>query len=125
MWATARIIEQDWEITGQETLGISGVDDPESPLHGLIPIIPIIDTQMDQIIIQETLRPLRATLIARLDKMIRAADPAQWFEIYLTVFILLSHFEMAAKHCNNFAREVGKPVAFPILYLFPSRLSPI
>lgn len=63
MWSSTRLIEGQRSICGDDTLGVAIVSDPESLLHGTVPIVPIMDTQLDQIVIQEILEPLRDDIL--------------------------------------------------------------
>ncbi|KAL2020429.1 hypothetical protein VTK56DRAFT_8395 [Thermocarpiscus australiensis] len=98
LWAISRIIEIPWEMFGTDTLDVMPVSDPGSPHYGKIPVPPIMDTQLDQIVIQLVLKPLRARVIQKLEQLITPAKPEMWFEIYLSAFILLNHIERLAKH---------------------------
>ncbi|KAK4183081.1 hypothetical protein QBC35DRAFT_508751 [Podospora australis] len=101
LWAISRMIEIPWEMCGgpeDDTLGVSRIEEPENPHHGKIPIPPIMDTQLDQIVIQNILKPLREQVISKFQALITPAKPETWFEIYLAAFIMLNHIERLAKH---------------------------
>ncbi|KAJ4300110.1 hypothetical protein N0V88_002779 [Collariella sp. IMI 366227] len=104
LWAISRMIEIPWEICGPENLGISSINDTASPHHGKIPIPPIMDTQLDQIVIQNILTPLRAKMVEKFENLINPVKPEVWFDIYLSVFILLNHIERLAKHSVGHAK---------------------
>jgi len=104
LWAICRIIEIPWQMCGEDTLGVSRIDDPYSPRYGMIPIPPIMDTQLDQIVIQKFLYPLREKLIKQFEKLISPPYPQHWFDIYLSSFVLLNHIEHLAKHSAFFAK---------------------
>lgn len=105
------MIEDPWEICGADTLGISPVSDTGSPHYGLIPIPPIMDTLLDQIVIQRMLRPLRERVIRKFERLISPPKREAWFETYLSAFILLSHIERLAKHSASHARRHTMPVS--------------
>jgi hypothetical protein len=113
LWAVGRVIEVSWEICGENSLGINPINDPSNPWHNTVPITPLMDTQLDQIAIKAVLDPLKAEVLAKLNEKIYLARPEDWMEIYLCVFILLSHVEMLAAHSNRFARRYGMPVRYP------------
>lgn len=98
------MIEIEWEICGRNTLGISRISDPTNPRNGKIPIPPIMDTQLDQIIITQVLYPLKKKLLDRFEEMITPVRPEDWFEIYLTAFIILNHIERLAEHSARHAK---------------------
>ncbi|KAK0744840.1 hypothetical protein B0T21DRAFT_358540 [Apiosordaria backusii] len=114
MWAVSRMIEIPWEICGQreDTLGMSAVREPENPHNGKIPIPPIMDTLLDQIVIKNFLRPLRERVINKFEQLISPARPEVWFEIYLTAFIILNHIERLAKHSASHARLHSMPTKY-------------
>lgn len=114
LWVACRVIERTWVICGEETLGISRVDDPTStnPWEGTIPITPTMDTQLDQLVIKEILAPLRTKILLELSEKIEQHRPADWFEICLTIFILLSSIEVGSAHGDRFARRYGRPVRY-------------
>ncbi|KAH8892135.1 hypothetical protein GQ53DRAFT_863880, partial [Thozetella sp. PMI_491] len=117
LWSSTRLIESQRSICGPDTLGISAVSDPESPRFGVTPIIPIMDTQLDQIIIQEILEPLRSDILSALDKLVEQHRPETFFESYLTVFILLCSIERNTIAQERFARRhrVGRRFSNPPL----------
>ncbi|KAK3390097.1 hypothetical protein B0H63DRAFT_391292 [Podospora didyma] len=104
LWAVSRMIEIPWEMCGNDTLGVEQIQDPANPHHGKIPIPPIMDTQLDQIVIQAVLVPMRDELVEKFDKITAPPKPGAWFETYLTAFILLNHIERLAKHSVFHAR---------------------
>ncbi|KAF4468527.1 hypothetical protein FALBO_4582 [Fusarium albosuccineum] len=107
MWAYSRVIEKQWKICGDDTLGVSEPTDPKSPWYGFVPVTPLMDVQLDQIVIQQMLNPLRMKLLAKFDATIRDSKPEEWFDCYLTIFILLNHVEAASVHGHNIAKAWG------------------
>jgi hypothetical protein len=107
LWATARVIEIPWQFCGRDTLGTKPVTDPMNPWFGKMRLPPMMDTQLDQIVIQQLLGPLRTKILQLLDKLILNHRPGTWFETYLTIFILLNHTSMLSKHGRRFARTYG------------------
>lgn len=78
----------------------------------MIPVTPIMDTQLDQIVIRGILLPLSGTLLRQLQNMIENHNwPETWFEIYLTSFILMTTAESVAIHGKTFARRYGLTVS--------------
>jgi len=101
------MIEQDWVICGTETLGQLPVSDPESPWYGRVPITPVMDTQLDQIVIQEFLNPLRAELLSGLHNKMYSKQKGNWFEIFLVTFILCLNTEWLLRHSRMNAKRYG------------------
>ena len=127
LFAANRIIERDWRICGAETLGMGVVDDPENPWFEKIPVTPIMDLQLDQIVIQSFLKPLRDPLLQELQVKIYEARKENWFEIFLTISILLTNAERLLQHSRNNAKRYGVQVSLryhvftPGLTLIPQR----
>jgi hypothetical protein len=110
LWAACRVIERSWMMCGEDTLGVERIADPTNPWKGTIPITPTMDTQLDQIVIQYILVPLRSKILTELQDKIKAYRPDTWFEMYLTLFTLLSNIEVGSAHANRFSKRYGLPV---------------
>jgi hypothetical protein len=105
--AVNRMIEISWTFVGQEIPGLAIVEDPESPWFGQRPITPVMDTQLDQIIIQTFLTPLRTRMLEELQaKMIEGRRKDQ-FEIFLTTFILQTNTALLLRHSRLNAIKCG------------------
>ncbi|KAL6713797.1 hypothetical protein ACLMJK_008289 [Lecanora helva] len=113
MWSATRMVEKSWQIVGEDTLGMKTVVDTESPLYNMIPVTPIMNTQLDQIVIQHILEPLRQSILEELNLKVEKGDPRDFYEIYLTIFILLCSIER-----NAFAQ-----IAFAKRYRFGRKFS--
>lgn len=87
------------------------VDDPENPWFEKIPVTPIMDLQLDQIVIQSFLKPLRDSLLQELQVKIYEARKENWFEIFLTISILLTNAERLLQHSRNNAKRYGVRVS--------------
>lgn len=98
-------------MTGADTLGISKITNPTSPHNGKIPIPPIMDTQLDQVVIQNILTPLRKRVVDKFEKLITPVKREAWWEVYLSAFVILNHIERLARHSANHARTHTLPVS--------------
>jgi hypothetical protein len=78
--------------------------------HRKILLPPNMDTQLDQIVIQKILNPLRLRVLRKFEHLITPAKREAWWEIYLSAFILLNHIERLAKHSFLHARRHTMPV---------------
>ncbi len=107
-------------MTGADTLGISEITDPTSPHNGKVPIPPIMDTQLDQVVIQNILTPLRKRVVEKFEKLITPVKREAWWEVYLSAFVILNHIERLARHSAIHARTHTLPVRFPsVIYSIP------
>ena len=91
-------------------MGVKPVEDPESPWAGKIPISPVMDTQIDRIVIKSILNPLRKQVLKDLDLKLTRCKREDWFEIFLVIFILLNNVEIATAHDHEFATFYGHVV---------------
>jgi hypothetical protein len=84
--------------------------DLESPYKGIIPVTPMIDTQLDEIIIRDLLGPLRIALLKGLKHKIEAKRREDWFEIYLTIFLVICNFEWIWTDVMDYTSRYGLKV---------------
>lgn len=75
LWAASRFIEEEWYISGGDTLDIQPIPDREHANFDRIPVTPIMDYQLDQVVIRGILNPLRASLSDALQTLIHEHDP--------------------------------------------------
>jgi hypothetical protein len=80
-------------MNGSETLDIQPVNNPKFSIHGKAPVPNIIDYQIDTLIIHYMQR-LMKELTKGLKKLIFSKNPTgNWYEIFLTIFVLISTLE--------------------------------
>ncbi|SLM34575.1 hypothetical protein LPUS_03411 [Lasallia pustulata] len=107
LWVTNRMIERTWRLCGDDTLGLEPVSDKTSPWADTVPVTPLMDQQLDQIVIQWLLKPLRKPILTNLKRFIKEKAKENWFEIHLTIFILLHNSEVHLAHARQFAQRYG------------------
>jgi hypothetical protein len=79
---------------------------PNCPYHDRIPVPPIVDLQIDLIVISELLQPELKWILKKLKTMLLSSDPwNRWFEIYLVYFILLHNVELTMAHDAWFVKR--------------------
>lgn len=117
LWSASRMIEKTWRICGEDKLGLEASTDPANPWNGIVPVTPIMDMQLDQIVIRGVLMPLRTKLLQELQEKIYSYERGNWFSIFLTTFILLSNTESILAHSRRFARRYGMGVSFCALMI--------
>lgn len=86
---------------------------PNCPYYDRIPVPPIVDLQIDLVVINEILKPELQSIVKILQKMLAESHPwTDWFEIYLAYFILLHNVELTMAHDLWFVKrhnlKVGK-----------------
>jgi hypothetical protein len=111
--ALNRSIERDWRISGSETLRQEAISDRNCPWSGKIPITPMMDTQLDQIIIKDILTPLRNKVLLALQNKMQDGKKEDWFEIFLTMFVLSTSTEWLLRHSRGNALRYNAQVTYP------------
>ena len=88
----SRLASKSFNIFGPETLGIYQEQDPECPYYRRRPIPPILDAQIDYLLM-EKMKTLKTRVLSHLRRMIAGQGRNHWFKIYLTMSILLLNLE--------------------------------
>ncbi len=78
------------------------VDNPNNIFFRKVPVTPIMDTQLDRVVIQTILVPLKHKVLKLLQKTL-ARGHTSWFDIFAAVFILLNSIEIGMAHNHKFA----------------------
>ncbi|QDS69342.1 hypothetical protein FKW77_003646 [Venturia effusa] len=107
LFAATRIIERDWRICGSETLGIPAILDLKQPGSPKIPVTPVMDGQLDQLVTKSYLLPLRESFLENLQKTIYTGKKEDWFSIFLSTFVFLTHIECLLQHSRRNAKRYG------------------
>ncbi|KAG9239332.1 hypothetical protein BJ875DRAFT_479458 [Amylocarpus encephaloides] len=106
LWVGCRFIEEPWSIVGVETLGMARDENPNSPYYDRIPVPPIVDLQIDLIAINDILQPEMKKILNQVKKMLESKHSwNNWFEIYLSHFILLHNVELTMAHDAWFVKR--------------------
>ena len=105
----ARLIEKPWRICGGDTLAQSLVNDKSNPWYGTLPIPPIMDQQLDQIVIRKALAHRGRRVLSLLKDKVYNREHAKEndLDIFLTMVILLSNCGAQLAHARAFARRYG------------------
>jgi hypothetical protein len=88
--------------------------DATGPLHGRIPIPPLMGAQLDLILIHKIQTPLRNQVLDMLTKLIGTNKPSSWYTTYLCVFVLLHNCAMLTEHDAGYAKKHGLEVSYAI-----------
>lgn len=102
-WVAGRLIEDPWSIQGRETLGMRLDPLPTSPYSQRIPVTPIMDFQIDNIVIYDYLMPMLERIRKAMKLRIMPIKKEDWFDIHLATFVLLHHVDLTMKHDVEFA----------------------
>jgi len=81
-------------------------ENPACPYHERVPVPPIVDLQIDLIVINDILQPELKKILKMLKIMLEGSDPwTNWFEIYLAYFVLLHNVELTMAHDAWFVKR--------------------
>ena len=92
LWTGSKLCQFERSFDGSETLGLEAVSDPASPMYTKIPIPPVLDYQCDTVIIQ-WMKDRGSKLIALLCNKVCEKKRGDWFEVFLTGYILINNIE--------------------------------
>ncbi|KAK3328841.1 hypothetical protein B0H66DRAFT_571609 [Apodospora peruviana] len=109
LWMSVRLTTKSFEIIGDETLEMPRnlIDDDNNPLHGKIPLPPVMGAQIDSILIHQVQPQLRRNTLEELQKMTQEKKQKTWLITYLVTFILLHNIALITKHDADYARKHG------------------
>ncbi len=109
-----RLVSKSFNIvSGYEALGLVPIKDPSSPLHGRIPIPPMLDAQIDSILMEFMKRRQKHGL-SKLKAMMMSHSKENWFMIFLTIIVHLSNLEFLYQNQNEQKKRYGTTVSFPV-----------
>jgi hypothetical protein len=91
-------------------LGLEPTCQPGNPWNGIIPVTPIMDTQIDDLVIRNQLIPLSERFLKGLKDKIDEKKRENWLEIYLAIFIIMSNVEWMLKDVVEFTNRHGMKV---------------
>jgi hypothetical protein len=111
-WVAGRLIEDPWSIRGGEKLGMALDALPESPFSQRIPVTPIMDFQIDNIVIYDYLVVTLNRIRKAMKEKIMPRKEDDWFDLHLATFILLHHVDLTMKHDVDFAASRNLPKRF-------------
>ncbi|KAI1106393.1 hypothetical protein F4804DRAFT_340550 [Jackrogersella minutella] len=115
-WVATRCIEKPWRICSDNLPDFEPPYDPldpedrdgvRCPFNGIIPVTPIMDTQIDDIAIKYILGPLERKILDELDSKIHEMKRENWFEIYLATFIIMNNFEFVFSDVVDYTSRHG------------------
>lgn len=104
LWTGANLAHVERGLTGEQTLDIKQVQDEKSTLNGLIPIPPMLDLQIDTVIIR-WMCEVQDELMKDIFKKIRDKDEQHFLDIFLAIFVLCCTAECVAREQEEFVKE--------------------
>jgi hypothetical protein len=78
-------------------MGVQPTEEPGHPYDGFIPVTPIMDTQLDDLVIRDLLAPLTTQFLKRLKVKIDERKSENWMEIHFAMFIMMSNIGWIVK----------------------------
>lgn len=112
LWMSVRLTTKSFEIVGHDTLDMPRdiINDQDNPLHGKIPLPPVMGAQIDSVIIHQIQPALRRRALEELQKMTQEKKQKTWLTTYLVTFILLHNIALITKHDADYAKKHGLKV---------------
>lgn len=92
IWIGTRMAQEFFCVMEENDFNIHVVQDPNSIHNGQRPVPPVLDHQLDVLMIIEMVK-MKTVILKKLKKMIKTRSRSHWFEAYLTIFILLSNLQ--------------------------------
>lgn len=92
-------------ICGEETLGMEPCRDPTYPLRNKLSLPRMIIAQMDSIQCDIILKKSGTSVLRQLLSFIYSNNPANWFTIYLVIFMLLHEISHSTKDRRRHAQQ--------------------
>lgn len=91
-------------------LGLEPTLEPGNPWNHKIPVTPIMDTQIDDLVIKGILIPLTVRFLNNLKDKIDEKKRENWLDIYLAIFIMMSNVEWILKDVVEYTDRHGMKV---------------
>lgn len=93
IWAAQIVFfKSPFRISGLNTAGMTKIDDPKSTVYGITPLPRLANQQLDSRV-ESWMAELEQDVLVELQTKIFRRNPADWFGIYLTLFVTLSSLE--------------------------------
>jgi hypothetical protein len=117
LWMSVRLTTKSFEIVGNDTLDMPQnlIQDENNPLHGKIPLPPVMGAQIDSVLIHQIQPQLRRRTLEELQKMTQDKKQKTWLTTYLVTFILLHNIALITRHDADYARKHGMKVCCRVL----------
>jgi hypothetical protein len=107
-----RLTERPWNLSNGEAFGWKGPTEDNNPWKGTVPVTPIMDTQLDEVAIWTFLNPCGKYILEKLIQGIEKTCTLDWYEVYLTLFVMLNNFEFIFKDMIEYTTRHGMKVSF-------------
>lgn len=98
-------------MAGGAGIGIETVQEPGHPFDGFTPVTPVMDAQIDDLVINHYLIPRAQQLLQRLQSRMDERKKENWLEIYLALFIVMHHIGLHVKDMKTTATWKGLRVS--------------
>ena len=112
-----RLISKSFNVvSGPEALRLAPTGNPSpnqsSPFHGRIPIPKVLDGQLDSILM-DFMKDRQRHGLSKLKGIMMSHSRENWFNIFLTILVLLSNLEFLYQNQIEQKRRYGTTVSYP------------
>jgi hypothetical protein len=111
-WVATRFIEHPWRVCEGELPPFESPYEAGCPYNGIVPVTPIMDTQIDHIALSKLVIPLGKSVLGELDQKIQQRKPENWPDIFLTTFMIPSNFGFIFSDVLDYTNRHGLKVRF-------------
>ncbi|KAG5749091.1 hypothetical protein H9Q70_008251 [Fusarium xylarioides] len=121
LWVGARMAQEFFCVVENNDFNIDVVDDANSIHHGQCPVPPVLDHQLDVLMIQEMVR-IKDQIMSEIERILKGRySRSKWFEVYLTIFVLLANLHYQGK--QNILGEAYKSISYKFMqrYVFSAQ----
>ncbi|PMD58388.1 uncharacterized protein K444DRAFT_532135 [Hyaloscypha bicolor E] len=113
LWVASRMTTKSERICGDDILDMpQNLLDETHPMHGQIPIPPVMGAQIETLITHNIMARLKPRILEQLYNLITANKPSNWLSTYLCTFILLHDCSLKVAKNAVYARKHGMKTQF-------------
>ena len=96
-------------------MGAEAIYEKGHRYNDFVPVTPIMDTQLDEIVIKDLLDPITDRFLKNLKAKIDERRPENWLEIHFAIFIMMSNVGWISKDMIMQTTEKGLKVCEVVL----------
>lgn len=114
MYTTLRLIKIKWKFSGDESLGMTAIEDRDSAWYGIKPVPRMVQNQLGHLL-ELNMIDLDRKILRAVQALLEKRERRMWVVVTLAVFLLLHTREIDAGR-NIFWSRYVDPVCPPFLF---------